>query len=586
MASLEQLETALRNADAAGDVGAARALTAEIIKVRGSGGIADIAKSAGTGLVKGAIGLAGLPGDASDAIYRGIGAVEGFVRKQFGETSEGRIAREARTDAAKAAAPNMMPTASSIRGAVEGVTGKFYEPQTRAGEYAQTVGEFAPGMLIGGGGGGLASRALTNVVAPAVGSEFAGGMAKGTAYEPYARVAGALVGGMAPSMASRAITPLPTSPERQAVVDMLRREGVQPTAGQATGRKALQYAESTLGDAPFAGGKASSAMERTGDQFTNAVSRSFGGAGRATPEAIDSAFTRIGQQFDDLAARNVARIDRPFINALKGTIDDYQSMVAQPNRIPAVENFATEIVNATTKYKGALPGDVYQSLTSRLEKAARGMGYSTPGAVEAQQALRGMRSTLDDMMERSIAASGNTADLGAWRAARGEYKNLLDVSRASTGAGENAAAGIVSPGQMRSALTRTEAGRRNYARGRGDLSELTRAGNKILTPLPQSGTAPRAMAQSVGPAMAAGGVTMLSGFPMTGAAMIAGAAAPGVAGRALMSRPVQAYLANQLLSGRPATKKAQAAVVNALLSREVPPASLADSSHRPRVNFR
>ena len=38
----------------------------------------------------------------------------------------------------------LMPSYQGTKEAVESVTGKLHEPQTTAGEYAQTIGEFAP----------------------------------------------------------------------------------------------------------------------------------------------------------------------------------------------------------------------------------------------------------------------------------------------------------------------------------------------------------------------------------------------------------------------------------------------------------
>lgn len=69
----------------------------------------------------------------------------------------------------------------------------LYQPQTTAGEFARTIGEFAvPGAALGKGG--MASRAVGDVLIPALFSESAGQMTEGTAMEGPARFAGALVG--------------------------------------------------------------------------------------------------------------------------------------------------------------------------------------------------------------------------------------------------------------------------------------------------------------------------------------------------------------------------------------------------------
>jgi len=71
--------------------------------------------------------------------------------------------------------------------------GLNHTPETTAGEYARTAGNFLPfGM---GGEGALAARIGRRVLAPAIASEASGQATKGTEAEPYARFLGALVGG-------------------------------------------------------------------------------------------------------------------------------------------------------------------------------------------------------------------------------------------------------------------------------------------------------------------------------------------------------------------------------------------------------
>lgn len=485
----------------------------------------DMAKSAGSGLASGAIGLAGLLGDIPELGARGIDAATRYIGGKIGVDVPQRAPQESAIGSA------------AIKRGIEGYTGEFYKPQTTAGEYAKTVGEFVPGMI--GGPAGLARRAVTQVLAPGVASEAAGQATKGTASEPYARIAGALAGAVAPSALGRIVSPLPVDPARQAAVNALRQEGVTDlTAGQITGRKPLQYLEAERG-------RGANLVESQGDQFTAAALRRVGeDANRATPEVIDRAFTRIGRQFDDLAANNTARVDNQLVGDFRAAIDDYNNLVSQPNRVPAVANYLQEAVTAAQRNGGMIPGDVYQSLRSRMEATARGLRANP----EAADAIRGLREGLDDAMERSIQASGNVADLGAWREARRQYRNMLVIERAATGAGENAALGIISPAKLREATVGQ--GRRNYARGGGDFSELARSGVAVMSPLPNSGTPGRISAQNLGAGLSsllggAAGAASGGGSEGTMAGMIAGALLPRAVGRAATSRVGRTYLANQ-----------------------------------------
>lgn len=559
MATLEQLSTALRNADAAGDVDAARSLAGEITKMQGvatpapssDGAMMDVAKSGGIGLVRGGLSILGLPGDIAELGARGIDRATQYVGGKLGVDVTPR----------KDAAPTY--GSSDITKAVEARTGEFYKPQTTAGKYAETIGEFAPGLI--GGPMGLGRRALTQVVAPAVASEAAGQVTEGTKAEPYARVAAAILGGIAPSAIGRAVTPLPINAERAAAVNTLRNEGVTDlTAGQVTGRKPLQYLEAERG-------RGANLIENQGEQFTAAALRRVGeDAPRATPEVVDRAFTRIGGEFDRLASTNTATVDQTFAQNLRNAVDDYHNLVSPPNRAPAIDNFVTEIATAAQRNGGVLPGDVYQSIRSRMERAARGMGNNP----EARTAIRDMREAVDGAMERSIAATGNTADIAAWQQARNQYRNLLVIEKAATGAGEGAAAGLISPAKLREATVNTQ-GRRNYARGDGDFADLARSGVQTMSPLPNSGTPGRISAQNLGMGISSllGGGAAYSagnGDPMTaGAGAVLGAMLPRGIGRAATSRAGRAYLGNQ--AATPMLNNltpGQAAVVDALMAAQ------------------
>lgn len=153
----------------------------------------DVAKSGGIGLVKGGLGILGAPGDigsiASGAVDMAAGAVGAPAEKVQQFKDMARLF--AKTN--PMLAPFAGPTSQELQKKVEGVTGEFYKPQTVLGEYAQTAGEFAPAMI--GGPGSVGSKLLSRVAAPALASETAGQITKGTEFEPYARVAGALAGG-------------------------------------------------------------------------------------------------------------------------------------------------------------------------------------------------------------------------------------------------------------------------------------------------------------------------------------------------------------------------------------------------------
>jgi hypothetical protein len=513
--------------------------------------VEDSARSFVGGLGRGVASLPGLPADIGNLIQTGVDAA---ARTVTGKTQEQLEAGRLGGYVIPKETLKNYGSQAFIDSAQKVLPGIGYEPETTAGDYAQTIGEFVPNAALGPGG--AARRVLTQAVAPAVGSETAGQLTEGTAAEPWARAAGAVAGGLTPALAARAITPFPASAERRAAVNALRAEGVDDiTAGQATGSRGLQYLESEMG-----GRRAADMLDRQGEQFTSAVLHRAGvNANRATPEVIDGAFTQIGQQFDDLAARNAMQLDRRVQNDLLDVARDYVSLVPTP--APVIERTITDITALAARNGGVVDGAAYQSIRSRLDRMAR----SSRNDPQLSHALRDMRDVLDDAMERSISP----ADQAAWREARNHYRNLLVIERAATGPGSDTAMGLISPSQLRTATVNVH-GRRNYARGNGEFSELARAGEAVLRPLPNSGTAGRLRAQGVSSGVSGALGAMLGGsaggVPGAGIGAVAGSLAPRVVGAAAMSRPVQALLANQLLAAPALGADARrAAIAQALL---------------------
>lgn len=510
----------------------------------------DVLRSAVTGLRRGVVSIPGLPGTIEQLGRMGID----WAGQRMGydpQTTRGQVLPTSADMIRGDQDPNLTLRMFGRETPTPGAP--HYQPQTTAGEYARTVGEFAPGALLPGG---IVQRVGMNVAAPAVTSETLGQIAEGTRYEPAARAVGALVGPSIPGLAARIVSPNPIGAERGAMVNTLRNEGVTATtAGQETGRRPLQWLESVTGDMPLAGSRTATALERQGEQFTAAALRRGGitDATRATPEVIDGSFRRIGAVFDDLGARTTVQLDSRVNQAVQDAAANYNRLVPEAMRSPVVQ----EIVDQVSQFRspvrvsrdgtyspgatyGTMGGDQYLALRSRLARDAR--GTQDP---QLSRVLNQFRESLDDAFERSVSAT----DRAAARTARTEYRNMLVIERAAAAGGENAALGLISPAQLRIA-DRAVYGREGYTRNRSPFGELERAGVAIMTPLPQSGTAPRAGAQGLLTAAGAAGGAMVGGAPGALGGALAGytanVLAPGLAGRALMSAPVQGYLRNQV----------------------------------------
>lgn len=347
--------------------------------------------------------------------------------------------------------------------------------------------------------------------------------------------------------AQKVISPFASSPERARAVDTLTREGIETTAGQRTGSKALRYAEGELG-----GARAAQVAEKQAEQFTAAALRRAGvNSSRATPEVMDEAFQKIGTRFDNLAKATSVKPDRQLLMDLRTAFDEYGSLVPVSQRAPVVTKLTNDIVDAF-KNNRTLSGTSFQALSSRLGRLAR----SAKADPQLASALRGLKEALDDAMERSLSARSKTY-AGHWAKARRDYRNLLVLEDAAGRAGEKAASGLISPAALRGA-TKNKQGGRNYIRGKGDFAGLARAGEEIMAPLPDSGTASRLSARNLaamGPSIVGAGAGGAYGAQgeggLTGAVAgaLAGFLAPKAVGQLMMSKAGQRYLANQLMRG-------------------------------------
>jgi hypothetical protein len=425
---------------------------------------------------------------------------------------------------------------------------------------AEVAGAIPTGMGLGGQlagrGATLGARALSGLgVGAAQGAAYGAGASEDDKRLTGAAVGGTLggvIGGAAPyvgSMARRMVSPAPASASQTAAARTMQNEGITLTAGQRTGSKKLQYLESELG-----GGAADAIMERQAEQLTQAVLRRIGVNGnRATPDVVDAAYDAIGQRFDNLAAITNTPFDNRLQNNLLQVAADYMDTAGNP--APIVERMVNRLGDLARANGGRVTGPIYQEVRSTLGRLSKNADPATRGA------LRELQEALDDGVERHL--SGQT--LQAWQDARRAYRNFLVVERAVTSAGQNAAAGLITPAQLRSAAINQN--RRAFARGANDFSELANAAVQTMTPLPQSGTAPRATVQAIKGALpfvgaAVGGGGTLGMGALAGAA--AGALAPAAVGRAMLSRPGRAAIANQWAAGP------QAGVVENLLRGSAP----------------
>lgn len=485
-------------------------------------GVADTGKAALAGLVRGGAGVVGLPGTIGDLIdtgvTKGINAIAG-------------------TDLE---APKSNLSGGALIGGLSSLTGGAtdYRGEGLPAKFAGTVAEFLPGAAAFGGGS--AANLLRFGVVPGLASEAAGQLTEGSKFEPWARAGAALaaplVAGGLSSLARKAISPYGgADPERLALAQTLDDAGIPVTAGQRVGSEALRRKEGLT----QAG---QDLMETQGEAFTRAALKTAGtDAPRATPEVLKQTADRIGQVFDDVTQGLDIAPSTATAEAIKAADDTYKALAPTSGQSPMIGQVADEIAKAAAD-GSTIPAATVKVWRSRLSKLTTSADDATRTA--AREALE----VVDDAFSEALTAAGRADDIAKLAEARTQWRNFLAIQKAASGAGEGAAAGVLSPSALRSAVATQ--GRAAYAQGqRGDLGELVRAAEGVIKKLPTSGTAENLRAMlpaSLWSALGGGlGATTQNPYAvMAGAAV--GAMVPNALGAVRMSAPVQAYLANQL----------------------------------------
>ena len=433
------------------------------------------------------------------------------------------------------------------------------QPQTPGEKAAVNIGSTALGALGPGGYGRLLSRA-PSAMAQTVGSQMAAtpildvasaatGEAAKQAIEQKGGGAGAAtVGGLAASMlpyagavaGRRVITPVPSqlTPEQQKLAQTLREAGVPLSAGQATGSKNLQFVEDQAAKLPL--GELLVKNPTAGQQqaFTTGVLKKAGiNETAATPEVLAQAHKDIGRTIGDITSQHTVQFDPQYATDIYSMLGNYGKNLSTDQK-NTIASYISDLKDAGSR----ISGEVYQKTRSNIGRAIRAQN-GVNGDKEYQGALIGLQNALDDAAQRSMMRAGAQDSVEALQTARQQYANLMVIEDAVARSGQAGASGQINASAL-SAAAKSAVGKRQYARGVGDLNELSRAGDAFVRPLADTTTARRnallglsAMAGSAYPT-----------FGPLGAAAVMGA--PALASGALNNPLIQRWLRNQALPGR------------------------------------
>lgn len=420
-------------------------------------------------------------------------------------------------------------TAPSVSDLATGLTGGFseYRSPTTLGQYAGTVGEFAGGAAAMPIGGPL--KAIAGSAIPALASETAGQLTKGTEYENIARFAAALGIPFAQAAALPAVRRLAIgSPEdvmqnvkgstiRQSA-DLLQSKGIDLEAGQIMGAPQVNRLQGTM--EPSLSQKV---------QLTRAALKEAGIADDvlATDDVIGGAKKRLGAIFDraDQVASTVPT--NAEAAAAVTALNTAEDSVTMGNVARGLKDITDGIINASASKRVISAADI-KATRAKLSKLLT--KYAASQDQVNYDFAHELLDVLDDMVMRQISAT-NPNLVNSLQNARQQYRSFLTIERAVNREGSDAARGIITPNALASSVRKREG--TAMTRGGGTpLADLARAAQEVMTPAPT---------------VLAGGVRLPEG---------------GVSG--LLDRVRQAAAVSQ---GRSLAQPAGAVLTNRLLSR-------------------
>lgn len=353
-----------------------------------------------------------------------------------------------------------------------------------APQAAQTLGQ---ALASGGAARGLSLGAR---VAGGAGTGAATGALMDTENPWQAAAMGAAVGGAVPAAMAgvqRVIAPKASTNE---ALQLLRREGVNPTLGQALGGT-VNRMEEKLVSVPVLGDAVRGARERATEQFNKAaLNRALKPIGASVDkigrDGVDEVATKLGQAYDDLLPKLSFRADNTFstdLQRLQGMAADMEPAQAQQ-----FEKFLRDKVVGKLSPAGGMTGQTFKQVEGDLGTLAK--NYSGSAMASEKQlggALLELQATMRSALERS-----NPQQSKQLKAINEGYANYARLRQAASMVG--AEDGVFTANQLTNAVKAMDksAGKGNFARGKSLMQDLADAGKNVLgNKVPNSGTADR-----------------------------------------------------------------------------------------------
>lgn len=339
------------------------------------------------------------------------------------------------------------------------------------------------------GGAALTNSLRTGSLPTRIGKGVAAGAASGALYgatgaEQGKRLEGAgqgavlggLVGGAAPAVGAAVksginkLAPVADEGLRE-VGKLAQKYNIPLSLDQITGSRALKNVQKISQEIPLSGQQAF--REKQMLAFNKALFKTVGiEADRFTPEVMESAFKKVGGEFDALTKGKNFNIGGSFIDDLATTADDVASTYGKD----AAEIFQRESQKVISDFSAGdnIAGELISRQRARINAMAR--KATDPN-------IKGALMDLENAIVDGITG-GDKAAQAMLTAAKQRYKNLMVLEPIAN----KAKSGFISPSLLNNRVSQVY--RRAHTIGKsGEIGDLARIGNQLLPELGGSDTA-------------------------------------------------------------------------------------------------
>jgi len=398
-------------------------------------------------------------------------------------------------------------------------------PLAGSGSAATLAGRVGQGAFQGAGFGAL--QPVTNG-----GESFWTDKAKESAI-------GAAAGGVMAPIAGAAARIISPNASKNAEVQLLKSEGVNPTIGQTLGGWANRL-EEKMQSLPILGDAITSARKGSEEQlrkaaYARALDPIGGSTNKTGREVVNDIANQLGDSYEKLIPKlSVDVTDPTFVSKIASLRQGVQNL--PPDLQKYFDGLLSREIDGRVAPNGVLSGQNLKDAWNALRDAGKKLSNS-PDAFQAdlggaiKQTFQELKDHVSSSNPKVLVDALKKTDLG--------YANYKRIERAASGLGADM--GNFSAAQLQNAVSAMNgfANKGQFAKGKALMQDLTDAGKSVLsTKYPDSGTVGRGLAA----AAAVGSGTISPAIPL---ALGAGAAAyiPAVQrmlSGAVSSRPIAA----------------------------------------------